>query len=119
MPVVQQPLDQLLQYECGRSECGDERDPAATGCIVPAEGCEPLCGEPERRQREAEPDQKRCVREVAMTARGKDVGALMGIGNSRSVAHRVAGKCSDHRERHRNQPRKLTLHVRIVAHERQ
>ena len=57
--------------------------------------------------------------QVAVSARSQHVRALVCIRNGGPVARRVAGERSDHRERHRDQPRKLTLHARIVAHERQ
>ena len=34
MPVVHVPLEELLQHEGGRRECGDELDPGAAACIA-------------------------------------------------------------------------------------
>ena len=119
VPVVRIALDQLLQHEGGRGKRCNELDLRAPGRVAPAEGSERVCDEPEHGEREAERDRERRVRQVAVPARGEHVRALVRIGNRRPVAHRMAGECSDHSEWNRNQPRKLTLHVRIVAHERQ
>ena len=61
MPVVQVPLDQLLQHERGRCDGGDERDPSAAACIASSEGAERLRDEPERGERAAEREHERGV----------------------------------------------------------
>ena len=119
MSVVQIPLDQLLQHEGGRRKRRDELDLRPAGRVAPPESSERVCDEPERGECDAERDHERRVRQVAVAARGEHVRAFMRIRDRRPVADRMAGKRSDHRQRDRNQPRKLTLHVRIVAHQRQ